>query len=344
MLRRGCFRLAEVGAEPHEQPLGPFLPERDPLGRSLEPVERLDRRLPAPGRVGELLLGGVPLGEECLQPLLRAAPGEPRSRLTLLREAPARVGGREVELCDPGPQPGDLLRELLGALRCRRLQRERAQPLPDLGFDVAGPLDLDRDPVQLQLRPVAALLELAESRRLFHELSPLLRLGGEHRLDLALTDDRVHRAAETDIGEQLDEVGAANLCLVDEVLPFAAAVQPPGDRDLREVEVAEAAALVVEDELDLAALRGRPALCAVEEDVVGLLGAQLGRCQRARRPHDRVGDVRLAGAVRADDDRDAGLERQLDGVRERLEAAQAKRAQVHPREASGRRGRRPRPS
>ena len=176
---------------------------------------------------------------------------------------------------------------------------------------------------ELQLRAVAAALELAEPGRLLDQLAPLLRLRGEHGLDLALADDRVHRAAEPDVGEQLDEVGAAHLRLVDEVLALAAAVQPAGDRDLGELELAEAAALVVEDELDLAALGGRPALGAVEEDVVGLLGAQLGRRQRAGRPDDRVGDVRLAGAVRPDDDGDAGLELQLERVRKRLEAAQA---------------------
>ena len=322
-LHRGRLRLPEIGAEPQEQSLRTLLPERDSLGRRLEPVERLDRRLTAPGRVGELLLGGVPLREERLQLLLRAPPRDPRGGLPLLRRLAACVGGGEVELRDPGSQPGNLLRELLGPLRCRGLQRERAQPLPHFCFDIARPLDLNRDPVQLQLGPVAALLELAEPGRLLHELPPLVRLGREHGFDLALADDGVHRAAEADVGEQLDEVGAANLCLVDEVLALAAAVQPPGDRDLREVELAEAAALVVEDELDLAALRGRPALRAVEENVVGLLGPQLRRGQRAGRPDDRVGDVRLAGAVRSDDHGDAGLELQLEGVRERLEAAQA---------------------
>ena len=251
------------------------------------------------------------------------APGEPGGGLALLRRLAARVGGSEVELRNPGSQADDLLGELLCALRRRRLQGERPKPLPHLGLDVAGPLDLNRDPVQLQLGPVPTLLELPEPGRLLHELPPLVRLGGEHRFDLALADDRVHRAAEADVGEQLDEVGAANLCLVDEVLALAAAVQPPGDRDLREVELAEAAALVVEDQLDLAGLGRSPALGTVEEDVVRLLGAQLGRRQRACRPDDRVGDVRLAGAVRADDDRDPGLELQLEGVRERLEAAQA---------------------
>ena len=189
-----------------------------------------------------------------------------------------------------------------------------------------------------------AALELAEAGRLLDELAPLLRLRGEHRLDLALADDRVHRAAEPDVGEQLDEVGAPHLRLVDEVLALAAAMQPPGDRDLGEVELAEAAALVVEDELDLAALGRRAALGAVEEDVVGLLRAQLGRRQRAGRPDDRVGDVRLARAVRPDDDGDAGLELQLQRVGKRLEAAQAERAQMHGREASDRDGRRSRPA
>src|SRR5262249_17146880 len=46
-------------------------------------------------------------------------------------------------------------------------------------------------------------------------------------------------------------------------------------------------------------------------------------------PHERVGDVRLAGAVRADDDRNPRLEAYLDRVGKRLEAAQLDRLQVH---------------
>ena len=99
-----------------------------------------------------------------------------------------------------------------------------------------------------------APLELAETGRFLDELPPLLRLRREHRFDLALADDRVHRAAEPDVGEQLDEVGPAHLRLVHEVLALTAAMEPPRDRHLGEVELAEAAALVVEDELDLAAL------------------------------------------------------------------------------------------
>ena len=86
---------------------------------------------------------------------------------------------------------------------------------------------------------------------------------------------------------------------------------------------------VVEQELDLAEV-GRPAVgSACEEDVVRLLRAQLARAERAGRPADRVGDVRLAGAVRADDDADARLEAYLDRLGKRLEATELYRAEMH---------------
>jgi hypothetical protein len=129
-------------------------------------------------------------------------------------------------------------------------------------------------PRELELGPMLAALELPESRRLLDEVAPVLRLRGEHRVDLALGNDRVHRAAETDVGEQLDEVGAPDGRLVDEVLALTAADEPAGDRDLAVVDlVAEAAVRVVEDELDLAVIRSRTVRGAPEEDVVGLLGA-----------------------------------------------------------------------
>ena len=70
---------------------------------------------------------------------------------------------------------------------------------------------------------------------------------------------------------------------------------------------------------------------ACEQDVVGLLGAQLARAHRAGRPEDRVGDVRLPRPVRADHDRDPGFEVDLDRVDERLEPAQLDRFEVHAR-------------
>ena len=151
-------------------------------------------------------------------------------------------------------------------------------------------------------------LELAEPGGFLEQRAAVLRLGGEHGLDLPLADDRVHRTAEPDVREQLDEVDASHRRLVDEVLALAAAHEATGDRDLAVVELGETAVLVVEDELDLAVLGRRAVAAAGEEHVVGLLGPQLRGRERARRPDDRVGDVGLARAVRADDDGDARLE------------------------------------
>ena len=174
-----------------------------------------------------------------------------------------------------------------------------------------------------------APLELPEPCRLLHELPAVLRLRGEHLLDLALPDDRVHRGAEPDVREQLDEVGSAHRGTVDEVLALRAADEPSRDRDLAEVERGPRAVLVREHELDLAVLRGLTVAAAGEEDVVRLLRTELRRRQRARRPDDGVRDVRLARPVRTDDHRNALLELQLERLGERLEAADAERAQVH---------------
>jgi len=158
-------------------------------------------------------------------------------------------------------------------------------------------------------------LELAQARSVLDQRPPLLGLAREDLLDLALADHRAVAAAEPDVGEQLDEVGPPHRGAVDQVLALTAAVQPPGDRDLTEVELRQRTVLVVEEELDLAVVGRCVPGRAREEHVVGLLGAQLVRAQAAGGPEQRVGDVRLAGAVRPDHDGDSRLEAHLDGLR-----------------------------
>src|SRR5262249_19609250 len=98
----------------------------------------------------------------------------------------------EIELSETRLQPRDLAGELLRAFGGRRLQSEGPQPLAHLGLDVAGALDLRRDPCELQLRAVAARLELPEPGGLFQQRPPLVRLRAEDLLHLPLADDRVH--------------------------------------------------------------------------------------------------------------------------------------------------------
>src|SRR2546426_5780037 len=103
--------------------------------------------------------------------------------------------------------------------------------------------------------------------------------------------------SETDVGEHLDEIRPPNSSLVDDVFPLATSVEASGDRQLREVERA-AAVFVVEEELDLAESGCGTVAPACKEHVVGLFRPELGRAQAPCGPDDRVGNVRLAGAVR----------------------------------------------
>jgi hypothetical protein len=127
---------------------------------------------------------------------------------------------------------------------------------------------------------MAAALELAEAGRLLDQRTALGRLRGEDLLDAALPDDGVHLAAEADVGQHLDDVRAAHVRAVDEVLALSAAMQAPGDRELRELE-RPVARLVVEEELDLREGGGLAAVTARVEDVVRLLRPELARAQAA---------------------------------------------------------------
>src|SRR5439155_25945902 len=273
-------------------------------------------------------LGAAALGEHRFELLLRGSPREAGCGLALVGLGQPFVERREIELGNPCAQLGDLAAQLLCALGCGRLQRQWPQPLPHLLLEIVCTLDLRRDPGELQLGPVPPRLEASESGRLLDQRAPLLRLRRKDRLDLALPDDRVHALAETEVGEQLHEVEPAHGGPVDEVLALAAAMEPPRDRELRVVGRPRAV-LVVEEELDLAAVGRAAVTAACKEDVVGLLRPELARAERACGPADRVGHVRFARTVRPDDHADARLEANLDRIGKRLEAAELDRAEMH---------------
>ncbi len=303
-------------------------PKPEPLDCAPQPVEHLHRLLALAGRVGELLLGSSTLGQHRLEPLLGGSPRQRRCRLALVRLGKPFVERGQVELGDARTQLRDLAAQLLGALGCRRLQRERPQTLAHFFLEISGALDLRCDARELQLGAMAAGLEAAQPGGLLDERAPLLGLRREDRLDFALADDRVHPLAEAEIGEQLDEIDPPYGSLVHKVLALAAAMEPARDRELGELDRPRAV-VVVEQKLDLAEVGRAPVRCAGEEHVVGLLGPQLVRTERAGGPADGVGDVRLAGAVRPDDHADARLEAHLDEIREGLEATQFDGAQMH---------------
>ena len=106
--------------------------------------------------------------------------------------------------------------------------------LRDIARSAKRTLDLHGDARELQLGAVAAALEAAEPGRLLDQLAPFLRLRVEHRLDAPLGDDGAETAPEADVGEELDQVDAADGSSVHEVLPFAPTSEAARDGDLAE--------------------------------------------------------------------------------------------------------------
>ncbi len=202
--------------------------QREALASAPQAVQSRRCLLARARRVGQLLLGALALGNERGNLLVeRVALGRGRRAPPFRLGAPLREP-RQVKRRDRGLNLSDLDAELLGALGGGRLQRKRTQPLLDLVLEIARTVDLDANPGELQLGAMAPALEAAEPGRLLDQLAALGRLRVEHRLDAALRDDRAQPSAETDIREELDEVDAADRCLVHEVLALAAAMQAPG--------------------------------------------------------------------------------------------------------------------
>ena len=342
---RARARQQRLGAQPVAELARGVAPQLEPLGGAAQPVERRGRPVAAPGRGRELLLDAVALGEQRLEPLAGALALEARPPRAAPRPPPAARRSRPGRARRRAPAGAAISPRSFSArsaaVACRASGRSRA-------FTSAS-----RSRARSTWIRTRASFSSARWRRRLNLPSPAAssisarRSSGFERedlLDLALADHRAVAAAEADVGEQLDEVGAPHRRAVDQVLALAAAVQPPRDRDLAEVELRQRAVLVVEQQLDLAEVGRRMAGRAREEDVVRLLRAQLVRAQRAGGPEQRVGHVRLARAVRADDDGDARLEANLDRLRERLEAAQLDRSQVHAAGGYGARRMPPRPA
>jgi hypothetical protein len=324
--RRGWSR--SVGPECACRLFRSFAPEFDALDPASQPVEPGRCLLVPPRGLGELLLGAMTHFEEAGQGAVAALALERGGGLAPLHLRKLLLEALELRRSDAGAEAVELDAELLRPLGGGRLQRQRAQALAHLVLEIAGALGLDLDARELELRAVAAALELPEPGGFLDERASLCRLRGEDLLDAALADDGVHPATETDVGQKLDHVGPAHVRPVDKVLALTAAREPPRDRDLGELERA-VTVLVVEEKLDLGKRRRLAAVTASVQDVVRLLRPELARAQAAGGPNDRVADVRLARAVRADDHGDARLEAHLDRVRKRLEATQLDRTQVH---------------
>ncbi len=198
------------------------------------------------------------------------------------------------------------------------LALERPELAADLTEQVLEPGEVGLGGGEAALGLLLALAVLEDPGRFLDDQAPLLGAGIEHGVDLALTHDDVLLTPDAGIGQQVGDVEQPARHPVDRVLAVAGAEQRAADGDLGEVD-GEQPRRVVDGEGHLGPAERLTLRRPGEDDVVHLLTAdRLGRLG-PEDPTDGVDDVGLPRPVRADDDRDAGLEVEHGRLGERLE-------------------------
>ncbi len=218
--------------------------------------------------------------------------------------------------------------ECFVALRCLRLPLERAELAADLAQEILEPEQVRLGRVETALGLLLALAVLEDAGGLLDDPSALLGASVEYGVDLALADDHVLLTADAGVRQQLLDVEQPAADAVDGVLAVAVSEQDAGECDLVELHRQQARG-VVEREADLGAAEGRSHLRTSEDDIVHLLRPDRLRSLGSEDPGDRVDNVRLARAVRADDHGDARFEGHHGRVREGLEAFEGETLQEH---------------
>ena len=186
-----------------------------------EPHARSARRSSGPSRSattalsrserarGQRLLGGL----AALADRGELAPRPPRRRRGRRRPPPRP---RQRRAGDAGAVAGqrparlvDLALDALVQLGGLGLALERLQPRARLALDVQRAIQVVLRALELELRAAAALAVLAEPGGLLDQHPPVLRLGGDDRLDAPLGDDGVHLLAQAGVRQDLDDVRRA---------------------------------------------------------------------------------------------------------------------------------------
>ena len=235
-----------------------------PLGQPAEREVRLLRD-GQPRRV--LLRGGLELGllQACAVVERGLKLGAQRRGGGLVGLVPGQFGRERDVVVGQQPEPGVAqvgldYRRLAGKLR---LPAERLELAAKLGGQVHQPGHVGLHGLELAQRLFLAPAVLEYARRFFDQRSARLGTGIENVVEVTLSDDDVHLAAEAGVGEQFLHVEQPALAAVDRVLALAGAEQQPADRDLGVVDRQRAVA-VVDGQRDLGAARapGRPAVPA----------------------------------------------------------------------------------
>ncbi len=206
-------------------------------------------------------------------------------------------------------QPQHLL--ALQQLLVQRLVVTRHLGLRFQPFHLAAEFEADvLDPRQVlarilepSLRFLAPLLVAGDPGRLLEKDAQVVRPRLDDARDHPLADDRVGARAEAGAEEEIGDVLAPYLQVVDEVVRLPLPRQRALDRKFGILRpLAERPAeQVLENQLDGSARHGLAARRPVEDDVHHRLAAQFGSFRLAQHPAHGIHDVGLAAAIWPDD-------------------------------------------
>ena len=198
----------------------------------------------------------------------------------------------------------------------------------DLDEQVVEPFEVRVRVGEFAQRTLLAFAVFEDAGRLLDERAVPGRIGPENLVEPSLADDHVHLLAKTGIGEQFLDIEQTTWRAVDCVFGAAVAEDRARDRDFRIVDV-ERVVGVVDGEAHLCAAERGAGGRAREDHILHRCAPEVAGTLLAHHPGERVDDVRLAGAVRADHGGDAGLETQRGRRGERFEAAQRQFLEIH---------------
>ena len=181
-----------------------------------------------------------------------------------------------------------------------------AQPLAlalQLGAQVLGAGQVALRLAQLQLRLVAPGAQAGDAGGLLQHLPAVLGPGADQRRDLALADHAGGAGAGAEVGEHRRHVAPAHLAPVDAIAGALATLDAADDLQLRHLGIGGRgeAGGIFQPERDLG-MGARGAGAGAGEDHVVHPGAAHGAgVGFAHGPAQRLHDIGLAAAVRADD-------------------------------------------
>ena len=209
-----------------------------------------------------------------------------------------------------------------------RLPLERPHQALLFNQEILEPRQIDVGRLQPTDRAVAAMPVLDDPGRLLDDGPMLLGSGVEHTVDPTLADEHVLVASHAAVTEHFLNVEQTARRPIHFVFARTVSIQATRHRDLREIE-SEPSRIVVERQGHLSATERRAHCRPCKYHVLHPLGTERARGLGTQYPSDRIDDVRLSRAVRADDDRHARLALDPGAICERLEADEGECLQMH---------------